>query len=280
MNFTDYIAQVKEDAKQAIEENARYCSDWEEMNDLLFTDDSVTGNGSGSYTFNSYEAEQNIAHAIFDPEVIERFTEYGYTGIPTEKGAEAVDVIIRCIALGELSGELEGFYNETVEENRQVDECIKHISEVAQEEPMVFFENEVSGFEFSDSFFNGGKNRVMRITFSHDCKEHELKTLDGRAFVDRVELSEDIARELIENAFEFYAPEYGELADLREYVVTFPIFHVVSYRAIARDISEAVRKAREYVNDAYTNATLWQIAKDKGHTVNEAFAAFNVALAL
>ncbi len=34
----------------------------EKPNNDLFTEDSVTGNGSGSYTFNSWQAEEYLAH--------------------------------------------------------------------------------------------------------------------------------------------------------------------------------------------------------------------------
>ena len=36
----------------------------EHLNEVLFTEDSVTGNASGSYTFNTYEAEENICHNL------------------------------------------------------------------------------------------------------------------------------------------------------------------------------------------------------------------------
>ena len=34
----------------------------QELNDILFTEDSVTGNASGSYTLDTWEAEENICH--------------------------------------------------------------------------------------------------------------------------------------------------------------------------------------------------------------------------
>ena len=115
MNWNDYQEQVKADALEAIEENARYYDDWDEMNDALFIDDSVTGNGSGSYTFNTAKAAENVAGIIFEEDAIEAFKEYGYEGIPTKEGAEACDVIARCIALGYVSGELEEAFEEARE---------------------------------------------------------------------------------------------------------------------------------------------------------------------
>ena len=115
MNWNDYQEQVKADALEAIEENARYYDDWDEMNDALFIDDSVTGNGSGSYTFNTAKAAENVAGIIFDDDALEAFAELGYDGIPTKEGAEACDVIARCIALGYVGWELEEAFNEARE---------------------------------------------------------------------------------------------------------------------------------------------------------------------
>lgn len=63
--------------------------------DMLWNDDSVTGNGSGSYTFSAWEAEENLCHnwdllkiAIID------------NGINlTKVGPEYCDVLIRCCLL-------------------------------------------------------------------------------------------------------------------------------------------------------------------------------------
>lgn len=112
MDWNDYMKDVLNDGKEHIEENARYCDTWEEMEESLFLSDSVTGNGSGSYTFCTETAKGNVAGIIFDDDAIEAFREYGYEGIPTERGPEAVDVIARCIALGYVGGELESYYDE------------------------------------------------------------------------------------------------------------------------------------------------------------------------
>ena len=115
MTWNDYMEQVKADALEAIEENAQYYEDWEEMEEALWIDDSVTGNGSGSYTFNTAKAAENVAGIIFDEEALQAFAEMGYEGIPTKEGAEACDVIARCIALGYVGWELEEAFNEARE---------------------------------------------------------------------------------------------------------------------------------------------------------------------
>lgn len=122
MDWNEYMEAVKADAKEAIKENLDYCEDWESMYDELFINDSVTGNGSGSYYFNSAKAEKAVQGIIFEDEAIEAFKEYGYEGIPTEKGAESCDVIARCIALGYISGEHEEYFDELKEEAEEEEE--------------------------------------------------------------------------------------------------------------------------------------------------------------
>ena len=112
MDWNDYQDDVKADAMDAIKENAEYCDTWDDMYDSLFVDDSVTGNGSGSYYFNAAKAAEAVFGIIFDDDAVEEFKALGYEGIPTEEGPEACDVIARCICLGLVSGELEEYYNE------------------------------------------------------------------------------------------------------------------------------------------------------------------------
>lgn len=64
----DYYEAMREDVREYIENEIDF-SEFDSMEELeeklnedLWTVDSVTGNGSGSYTFNTYEAEENICH--------------------------------------------------------------------------------------------------------------------------------------------------------------------------------------------------------------------------
>lgn len=76
----------------------------EKLNDELWTVDSVTGNASGSYTFNSWEAEENLAHN-WDL-LAEALDEFGQDGTDVLKqGAETMDVTIRCYLLGQAIAE-------------------------------------------------------------------------------------------------------------------------------------------------------------------------------
>ena len=113
-NTYNYYEAVKEDVKDYIEneinlEEYRGNRDRleEELNDDLWTADQVTGNASGSYTFNTYEAEENLCHnmdlleEIADEWGIEPTIKAGY-----EHGAEWWDVTIRCYYLGQAIAEV------------------------------------------------------------------------------------------------------------------------------------------------------------------------------
>lgn len=119
MLWSEYQEEVKSDAMEAIKENLEYndsWDSWDEMYDSLFMDDSVTGNTSGSYYFNTAKAAEAVSGIIFDDEAITEFEYMGYDGIPTKEGAETCDVIARCICLGLVSGELEEYYDSLTED--------------------------------------------------------------------------------------------------------------------------------------------------------------------
>lgn len=122
MLWSEYMDEVKSDAMDAIKENLEYNDSWDEMYDSLFMDDSVTGNASGSYYFNSHKAAEAISGIIFDSDAVDEFKALGYDGIPTEEGAETCDVIARCICLGLVSGELEEYYDSLTEDEDEEEE--------------------------------------------------------------------------------------------------------------------------------------------------------------
>lgn len=121
MDWNEYQEEVKADAMESIRENMGYVNDWEEMYEVLFVDDAVTGNGSGSYYCNSAKAAEAVSGIIFDEEVVDEFKEWGYDGIPTEMGAESCDVIARCLALEIVADELEEYYD-SLTDNEDEDE--------------------------------------------------------------------------------------------------------------------------------------------------------------
>lgn len=114
MNNYNYLEAITADALDYIRENytekeiAEKLEDrdeWEqELNDEMWTADSVTGNASGSYTFNTWKAEEYIAHN-WDL-LNDALLEFGCTDCnPIEKGAEWCDVTIRCYLLGQAISE-------------------------------------------------------------------------------------------------------------------------------------------------------------------------------
>lgn len=110
MERYDYLEAVKEDVKNYIEENGiKVTSDnrvelEEQLNDDLFCNDSVTGNGSGSYTFNTWKAEENLCHNL--DLLGEACEEFGSNMDILKDGAEACDVTIRCYLLNQAIREV------------------------------------------------------------------------------------------------------------------------------------------------------------------------------
>lgn len=107
----NYFESVKEDVKNYIEENEiKVTADnraevEEQLNEDLFVNDSVTGNASGSYTFNAWQAEENLCHNM---DLLEdACNEWGDDlGEVVQRGAETCDVIIRCYLLAQAIAEV------------------------------------------------------------------------------------------------------------------------------------------------------------------------------
>lgn len=100
----DYHSAVKNDVAEYIRDNIKHY-DFIDIDDLatqleedLWVCDSVTGNASGSYTFNAWKAEEYIAHNW--GLLKEAVWEFGCdTENILDKGAEWCDVTIRCYLL-------------------------------------------------------------------------------------------------------------------------------------------------------------------------------------
>lgn len=69
----------------------------EDLNEKLFVEDSVTGNASGSYTFNAWKAEEYLCHNL--DLLAEANEEFGGSSDILSDGAEMCDVTIRCYLL-------------------------------------------------------------------------------------------------------------------------------------------------------------------------------------
>lgn len=113
----DYRDAVKDDVLQYIHDEIDFSEfgtleELEEyLNEALWTVDSVTGNASGSYTFDAWEAEENICHNL--GLLADALSEFGENGdYLLKRGAEAADVTIRCYllsgAIAEAIAEIRG----------------------------------------------------------------------------------------------------------------------------------------------------------------------------
>ena len=105
MEKYDYLEHVKQDVDSYVyynigDNDTRTREELEEfLNDELWAYDPVTGNASGSYTFNAWQAEEYLAH---NWDLLRDALEcFGCEDSnPIEKGAEWCDVTIRCYCLG------------------------------------------------------------------------------------------------------------------------------------------------------------------------------------
>lgn len=106
----NYLEAVKDDVREYIEDEIDFTDygtieDLEQfLNDELFINDSVTGNASGSYTFNTWEAEENLCHNM--ELLADALQKFGNDLSYLEKGAEACDVTIRCYLLSQAISEV------------------------------------------------------------------------------------------------------------------------------------------------------------------------------
>lgn len=128
MEKYDYRESVLEDVREYItnhysrEELKELADDLDELEDKLddemWTADSVTGNGSGSYTFNAWQAEENLCHNLdLIQEVGREFGELDLTN------PEICDVSIRCYLLRECINEaLNKDYSDLYDEEEEKDE--------------------------------------------------------------------------------------------------------------------------------------------------------------
>lgn len=127
MERYDYFSAVKEDVKNVVMNEYNYSEELKEdrqafedkLNEELWTNDSVTGNGSGSYTFNTWQAEENLCHNL---DLLQNaLNEFGCGLSDISNGAEYCDLTIRCYLLGqaisEVLDELEEELPEDEEEN-------------------------------------------------------------------------------------------------------------------------------------------------------------------
>ena len=96
----DYISQhyTREELKELADDFDELC---EKLHDEMWTADSVTGNGSGSYTCNAWQAEEYLCHNWDLIQEVSR--EFGELDL---NSPESCDVSIRCYYLRECISEV------------------------------------------------------------------------------------------------------------------------------------------------------------------------------
>ncbi len=122
MERYNYLEAVKDDVREWIS-NEITINEWygrqDELENKLYEDcwiaDSVTGNASGSYTFNAWKAEEYLCHNM---ELLEQVqNEFGK--LDFSRGAEYCDVCIRCFLLGQAISEVLTEFEEILEEGSE-----------------------------------------------------------------------------------------------------------------------------------------------------------------
>lgn len=133
MEKYDYRQAVMDDIRAYIKEHdIRVTNDNREelettLHDSLWNSDSVTGNASGSYTCDRWEAEEYLCHNLdLLVEAIDEFGADAGTYQDCLESAETADVTIRCYLLGEclstVLDELEGEEDEEEFDDEDIEE--------------------------------------------------------------------------------------------------------------------------------------------------------------
>ena len=126
MEKYNYLEQVISDVKDYITEQeiSVYPSNKDELQqslyDELFVNDSVTGNASGSYTFSTWQAEENLCHNM---DLLKEALESFGSDLTMLESAESCDVTIRCYLLSDaISQALDELEEEEPEEDEEDDD--------------------------------------------------------------------------------------------------------------------------------------------------------------
>ena len=113
----------KRAVKKVIKENPNF---WEDLYDTLFVDDSVTGNASGSYTFNAEKAKRIVTHWRNEDIVQDTIKELSIDMSEHHGDWEYLDVSARCYVLGSCISEIEDEYKMEKITKTMIREAIKN----------------------------------------------------------------------------------------------------------------------------------------------------------
>lgn len=114
MTYYNYREAIKSDIREYIKDNVNtneFTPDelQEYLEEQLWVNDSVTGNASGSYTFNRWEAREYVQDNM---EIVNEMVEAGWLDKESlcdkflNEEWEYIDVSIRCYLLGEAISEV------------------------------------------------------------------------------------------------------------------------------------------------------------------------------
>ena len=133
MNNYDYYQAMNEDIRdyirenyteEEIRENLENRSTWEEeLHDNLWVHDSVTGNASGSYTFNSWRAKEYVTdNCDLLREALREFCDDAETIAEKflDEEWEYFDVTIRCYLLHSMIYQVLNEIEEELEEEEEI----------------------------------------------------------------------------------------------------------------------------------------------------------------
>lgn len=154
----DYLENMKEDVKNYIEENKENESyNWDNLEEVkellhddLWIDDSVTGNGSGSYYCNSYKAREALQGN--EDLLIEALEEFGNDAESYKRSLtdpKFADVTIRCHLL-----------------DRVIDEVLKEMSEEKNKTVIAIYKE----MEYTTKEGETTKETIFK-TFTRDLSE-------------------------------------------------------------------------------------------------------------
>lgn len=92
MNKKQYLDNLLIDGKEYLDD--AYQWDNEASFDEVYPEMElvITGNDNGSYYCNSRRAEEAVSDVLWDEDVVDSVRDLGYDGMPTHKGAEALEL--------------------------------------------------------------------------------------------------------------------------------------------------------------------------------------------
>lgn len=200
MEKYNYRESVLEDVREYISDNytreelKELADDLDELenklDDIMWTADSVTGNGSGSYTFNSWQAEENLCHNMdLVQEVSREFGELDLTN------PESCDVSIRCYYLRECINEvLNEDYADLYDEDAELEEIMDKLSKIKGEFFIVKKKGLNSEIDFDNSeYFESLCNAIIEVLNYNELGDWVIIDDTRKIYWDETLISHPIA---------------------------------------------------------------------------------------